>query len=226
LVALAALDSDAINSSFIHVPVKSSFILQWLDLLDIPADRIVDHAVIAASTLLVPEMGRCGCPYRSQLQWLRATFIPAALSKLSPHRLHSSASAAGKRIILIKRTKSRPVRNFSVLEEALRALAAQMVPPWHLVIHADDRLPPLAAQIALFAEVDTRIVVAPHGAGELFAAFLPKGAGLVELISESQACLVYARLTYLLDIPYVQVPMDSAGIVSRDQLLEAVQALL
>mmetsp|Transcript_13732 Transcript_13732/g.18786 ORF Transcript_13732/g.18786 Transcript_13732/m.18786 type:complete len:295 (-) Transcript_13732:40-924(-) len=209
LVALAYVSNETLSSSYIHVPSKGSFILQWLQLLGISNDRIIDDNVLSTKTLIVPEMGRCGAPYLTQLNWLREMYLPKSLSERS----------LLNQIVLIKRTKSRTLSNFDQVAIAVQQYAAQK--QWTVIIHSDDKLPPLVDQIRIFTQ--SKMVVAPHGAGELFAAFLSKDAALVELISEGQACLVYARMAYIQKIQYAQVLMNATNRVDVQQLLDAMK---
>jgi hypothetical protein len=69
---MAGVDKEILQRSWIHVPYRSRYILRWIDtILHIPAERVISDPFIQAKTLYVPEMGMCGRPTLSQMQWLR-----------------------------------------------------------------------------------------------------------------------------------------------------------
>jgi capsular polysaccharide biosynthesis protein len=200
LVALANIeDESVVKKSFVHVTSRTPFAVSWLTALGIDAGRIIDHTVIAAKELYVPEMGRCGAPFYSQLEWLQHR-----MAVLYPSTAPDN-STEGHSVVLIRRTRSRTVSNHMQVESTVRTFSTARGLPFH--VHSDDHLPSLPDQIRLFARA--RIVVAPHGAGELFVNFLLPGACVVELISLSNTCLAYSRVAYVKRMHYIQCFMDA-----------------
>lgn len=225
LVALANIpDESIIKKSHIHVTSRTSFVISWLTMLGIEPNRIIDTPVIVARELYVPEMGRCGAPFLSQLNWLNSRFVPTNDSSLSgPNQNHSSSrTTQSNSIVLIRRTRSRTVSNQGSVENTVRSFSSSL--QWAFQMHSDDRLPSLAEQLQLF--LHARIVVAPHGAGGLFINYLPPNACVVELISKSNTCLAYSRLAYVRRIHYVQCFMnaDRGNHVNEAELNAALHA--
>jgi hypothetical protein len=72
-------------------------------MIGIPSNRIIEGTV-AANTLNVPEMGRCGAPSLTQINWLR-TIIPSTIP------VHPNS------IILIKRTRKRVMQKFNAIQQ-------------------------------------------------------------------------------------------------------------
>lgn len=192
-------DESIIKKSFIHVTSRTSFVVSWLTALGIEPDRIIDSTVIAAKELYVPEMGRCGAPFLSQLNWLQDR-----MAMLYPNQNPNNASDANS-VVLIRRTRSRTVSNHMQVENTVKSFSAARGLP--LQLHSDDHLPSLVDQIRIFSRA--RIVVAPHGAGELFINFLPPNSCVVELISASNTCLAYSRIAYVKRMHYIQCFMDA-----------------
>ena len=60
------------HSAMVHITKKTPVFLEWLDILGIAPERIIDGKNILARQLLVPEMGRCNSPSVHQLNWLRS----------------------------------------------------------------------------------------------------------------------------------------------------------
>ena len=209
-------DESIVKKSFIHVTSRTPFVVSWLTALGIEADKIIDSTVIAAKELYVPEMGRCGAPFLSQLNWLQDR-----MAMLYPNHNNPNNSTGGNSVVLIRRTRSRTVSNHMQVENAVRSFSTARGLPFQ--VHSDDRLPSLVDQIQLFARA--RIVVAPHGAGELFVNFLPPNSCVVELISASNTCLAYSRIAYVKRMHYVQCYMDAnhANRVDEKELTAALE---
>eukprot|EP01041_Mallomonas_annulata_P009360 gene9360-19413_t len=79
VTALAAIHPHILQQSYILVENKNPYIMGWLSLLNISSAIVLgyDHIYISKLPLLVPEMGRCGLPYATQLNWLYDRMIGA-----------------------------------------------------------------------------------------------------------------------------------------------------
>lgn len=152
-VALAYVEPEMLARVKVMVPSMSSYILEWLSLFGVNRSQIVHHSVLFARTLLVPEMGRCGAPFASQLLWMREHILRKVFSMTSGGTraltsrtsiLADTRSKAGT-IVLVQRTKSRRISNHIELERAVRLFAEKL--SYEVVIHTDRNLPSLADQI-------------------------------------------------------------------------------
>jgi hypothetical protein len=79
-----------------------------LEIIGIPSNRIIE-GTIAANTLNVPEIGRCGALSLTQINWLR-TIIPSTIP------LHPNCS------ISIKRTRKRMTQKLMPFNNLLQLL--------------------------------------------------------------------------------------------------------
>jgi len=107
--------------------------------------------------------------------------------------------------VLIERTKSRQLVNFARARALVDAFARAR--GLQLAVHSDARaLPSLTEQLRMFARA--RVVVAPHGAGEVHLIAAAPRTCVVEMLSHDawfNPC--YARLAYLLGHDYASVGM-------------------
>lgn len=217
-VALAGVDEAILRSATIHVTTRSSYIVSWLKLLNIADSQITDQPLIRAKKLLVPEMGRCGETFPSQIQWLRAiTNLPLD----DPVAAESSKAIASnkerKTILLIQRSGSRPYRNPHEVESFVAKYAKNH--DMDLIIHSDQNLPPLPQQIERFAKAN--LIVAPHGAALLFTAFVPSNACIVEFMPIlNPEC--YARIGYLRHLNYMLYTMQPGADIKLGDLSEGM----
>jgi hypothetical protein len=194
LVGLAALKLD--DAVTIHVSTKSDFVLQWLALVGIPEDRVVTGTIFA-SVLVVPEMGKCGTPFPCQLEWLNSQM--------------PRASSPRKVVILVKRTKSRTVRNFEAVEMAVRESAKMWDVEVH--VHDDSKLLSVRAQLEMFS--GAAAVIAPHGAGLVNLIAVPRGIRVIEFIEDLNVC--FLRVAAIRGLDHSAVRMRG-GIVDMTQL--------
>jgi hypothetical protein len=186
--AFANVPDHLISTSLIHVGQINNFTINWLALLGIRRDQLICGSV-HANTMFLPEMARCGGPSLIQLQWLRDKLLPPRETiKLT-------------NIVLISRRAPRGLPNFPKVAHMLGELANEN--NLRLVLHDEESLPTMREQISTFA--NAAVVVAPHGAGELFMTFLPKDACVIEFNTLSGKNPVYARIAMTLNISYVML---------------------
>lgn len=185
--ALAHVDPALISKSHIHVLEINDFTVSWLSLLGIDKNKLI-AGTIKANNLYIPEMGRCGGPSQLQLKWLREKLLP------SPNTIKPT------HLILIKRA-SRGLPRYDEVLANMEAMATLTGYP--LVIHDDEvALPTMQEQVVRFANAVA--VVAPHGAGELFNAFLHSDACVIEYNNQEKNP-VYGRLAMMLNTSYVML---------------------
>ena len=129
-------------------------------------------------------------PFPTQIEWLRKKFLTPTDATSGVDR--SASPCSGHYLLLIKRTKSRQIKQEGKIRQSLSAFAKQH--SMQLKYHDDRRLPSLTEQIALFAA--SSIVVAPHGAGLLFMTFMPPNSCVIEFVRmPNPEC--YARIAYI-----------------------------
>ncbi len=113
-VALAGVSDEILQKSTFHITSKSSYITSWLKLLHIPDERITDSPFVNAKTLYVPEMGRCGETFPTQIQWLRK-IVNLPMDSVSGNMISNHTHGNGQKkkltMLLIHRSGSRQIRN-------------------------------------------------------------------------------------------------------------------
>lgn len=208
-VGLAHITKLDLQSHFIHVNAKNSWILDWLSLIGIPKSRIIS-GTISARRMLVPEIGRCGTPSLAHLQWLK-TQIPVKIP------IHPND------IVLIKRTKYRVMQNFHLVQELVETFARKH--GFHFVLHDDASLPSLKSQLQRFANAS--IVIGPHGAGFLQLIATSKKTCVVEFLPPTpQQVIIYARLSYLQGQTYFSIPLYDNKFVNVTKVNQALELCL
>ncbi len=222
-VALAGVDKAILEKSVFHVPTKSSFIMGWLHLLNIPDSNIIDSPFVLAKTLYVPEMGRCGETYPTQIQWLRQIVnLPLDHVKETQDKLPSIINESKINdkftVLLIHLSGSRQIRNPQEVEGHVRSYAEKN--DLNFVLHHDQHLPSLSEQIHRFAKA--HIIVAPHGAALLFSAFAPPNACIIEFMPIlNPEC--YARIAYIRKLDYIMYTMDNGAAIKISELEEGLE---
>jgi len=126
------IPKDILNKSKIHVSHISNYIIQWLNLLNIPQSQIVTGDIYA-NTLYIPRMGKCGNPYYSRKKWLKNIVNNNIVLNLPPEY-----------VILIKRNNRRKIQNYDDLELLLKDYCTAN--NFNLYIHDDNNLPSLLEQ--------------------------------------------------------------------------------
>ena len=118
-----------------------------------------------------------------------------------PSKTSKDDSAARGSIIYILRTKSRHVNNVIELLISLQHFA--QTNQYHFYVHDDRKRHTIDDQILLFQ--DAAMVIAPHGAGLLFTAFVPQHACILELMPTVDYPRCYARIAYLRQVLYYEM---------------------
>jgi capsular polysaccharide biosynthesis protein len=222
-VALAGVSKEILQKSVFHVPTRSPFITGWLHLLNIPDSNIIDSPLIVAKTLYVPEMGRCGETFPTQIQWLRKIVnLPIDHVKETQENMQQiieDSKIDGKfTTLLIHRSGSRQIRNPQEVENRVKSYAANH--GMNFVLHHDQHLPSLPDQIKRFSKA--HIIVAPHGAALLFAAFAPPNACIIEFMPIlNPEC--YARIAYIRKLDYIMYTMDNGAAIKVSELEEGLE---
>ena len=190
LVALANIANTDLHSSFIHVTSKNQYVMQWMDILKIPSERVV-YRSISTNILIVPEMGRCGSPSAKQLQWLRRSIYQV---------LHLPEKL--KNVVLIKRTKKRVMRKFNEIEHLIQNISKN--DKRQFILHNDNALPSLKVQLQYFANAD--IIIGPHGAGLVNAISAKPGTCIIEFLPmDINVC--YMQMSYLMGHKYFGIQL-------------------
>ena len=203
LVGLALIAPTTLSNSTIHVSKITPFVLQWLNIVGIHEHQIISGPIFA-STLLVPEPGKCGNPSPYQLHWLRqkiSTFL-------------ASSPAEKQHTLLIKRTQSRQQHNYNNILSVLQ----DQYTTSNIVIHDDSHLPSVKRQLLNFKNAHT--IVAPHGAGliNILAASSSSSSSsvsasipttIIEFMDTKGINLCYSRLAYILNLKYIAISMDA-----------------
>lgn len=194
-VALKSIPEGILNKTKIHVSSVTSYIIQWFNLINIKESQLITGNVYA-ETLYVPRMGKCGNPYFGQISWLKNIVNKTIENKPFQY------------IILIKRNRRRPLRNYYQLEELLKKICQKI--DLELYIHDDNNLPKLTEQHQIFNKA--KLVFAPHGAGGINIISMKKNAWYIEFLSKEGINICYSRLAYLCDINYKGISMENLTI--------------
>jgi hypothetical protein len=212
IVALANTDFSAFPDIMYHVPIRSDYIMSWMDLHGIPRDRVVDR-VQYADILIVPQPAHCGEPFLSQLDWLKRKFKRFNQVKDKPIVVYISRHRRG---IINEQDVKRAVHSFASLNN------------FNVVTHNDRAS--LQDQIDLFSKAT--MIVAPHGAAEMFINFMDPYTYVFEFILEQYPVFCYAgvanfrRLNYhmellkgaVADITSVEATLAKMGGQIKDSL--------
>jgi len=113
------------SDCYLHVSSKNKWAKILLGIIGIPSNRIIE-GTIAANTLNVPEMGRCGAPSLTQINWLR-TIIPSTIP------LHPNSS------ISIKRTRKCMTQKCNAIQQLVTTFVNEQ--KLEFVLHDDSSLP-------------------------------------------------------------------------------------
>ena len=136
----------------VHVATRTKFVLYWLGLLGIEASRVITGKV-SAKLLYVPRGERCGTISMFDSQLL-SMYLRSSLTEEEMDR---------NTIILIQRSSKRWFIRHKAILELMKKTAAKY--GLKVVVFSDKNMPGLKDTINIFNKA--RIVVAPHGAGEL-----------------------------------------------------------
>lgn len=222
LVGLYSISNELLNDErvLIHITTINEYSKAWLAMLNIAPDRIIE-GTIHAEELIVPLLGGCGSPHIFQIKAIQST-IQSHLKLQSPKTTliqKQNQNFGQKLIILIERTKHRPLRNNLQLRQAITAYATQNNYKIHL--HTDAHLPPLAEQLQLFAKAD--IVIGPHGGTSVLVPAMQEGKVWLEIMEVGTPAenLCGARLSYFCGIRHAIVP-SQRFVVQPNQVLHAL----
>ena len=191
LVGLAGVSQELIDSAYILVPQKTSYILSWLNLFGVPSNRIIDNGHVFAETLIVPEMGLCGRTWYEQHLW-----ISEKVKNLLKENSLMESPSQPLTIVLVERTKSRASPNFGAVKKLVEEFAEEN--GYKLIIHSDRKLPTLIEQLHYFSEAN--IMISTHGAAQLFINFLPKNACVLDFSGHGDPWSIYAHTAYLMNV--------------------------
>ena len=230
IVALAHIDRAVLVKAYFHLPLKNEYITSWLSALGVPVNRLL-NSTVACDVLLAPEM-RCAKPFFSQLEWMRQAYLPEETLQqrkavcfnynlnistsqpdantedrpLSPEGTTTPATTANTTsaltVLLIERNQNRGVNNMNTVHALVQAYAREH--NMKFLFHSDRSLPSLPEQMRRFAQAD--VVLAPHGAGLIFTAFLPYTSCIVEF-SHASNPLYYAHIAYARNLSYIMYDM-------------------
>lgn len=222
LVGLYSIPPELLHDErvLIHITAITEYSKAWLAMLNIAPDRLIE-GTIHAEELIVPLLGGCGSPHLFQIKALQST-IQSHLKLQSPLptlNQNQNLNQNPKLIILIERTKHRPLRNALQLRQAITAYATRSNSRVHL--HTDANLPRLAEQLQLFAKAD--IVIGPHGGTSILAPAMQEGKVWLEIMEVGSPAenLCGARLSYFSGLRHAIVP-SQRFVVQPSQVLHTL----
>ena len=172
----------------IHVHTKTPYVLYWLSLLGIKDQQVIDGN-IRVKKLLIPELGAPGQPYPEQIDWLH-NILKKSID-IYPDNL----------LIVIRRRNSRPILNHDEVYKRCHELAINK--GLKIYVHDDNKLPSIKTQHSLFK--CAKILVAPHGGGNVNLLAMDKNTTFVEIIDKSWPNICFMRLAYHRNINYYSV---------------------
>jgi len=187
LVGLAALPNDMWSNedTVLHVGALTPWVLEWLRIVGVPKRRVATGTLVA-KVLMAPEMARCGSPLGPHIRWLRLNVAKQLGTLNGPMQSRRS-------LVLVKRTKSRRLRNFEAVNQTVQASSNKL--GLSVYLHDDSNMPKLQEQLARFAEAS--VVVAQHGAGLLNLIAVASDTIVVEFIDAARPNVCYARLSVM-----------------------------
>ena len=166
------------DSVYLHVKAKTDYVMDWLSIAGISSDRVTSGD-IRAKRLFVPEANLEGVS-RAQLSWLQNKVWSAiGFPELSKRNL-----------LIIQKRHERGISNHD--EQVRLSKEHATVNGLEVYIHDDENLPPVKEQLELFSRV--AMLVAPHGAGELFMIASLPGACVIEMFPAYYHDLSLAQL--------------------------------
>jgi HPt (histidine-containing phosphotransfer) domain-containing protein len=184
-IGLDYLLSDLGKKTKIYVTRMSTFVAQALDLLGIPANRILERSGRRAKVVLFPEPVGCGSPAKMMVQLGRSEIFTRVVgTSLKPLRSN------GKLIItIIKRTGSREVSNHQELVSALQEKYKPIATVYEFVKEN------MMDSVRTFENTD--ILIGPHGAGLSNMLYMHPDRGILEMMvvgKDVNACYMYMAL--------------------------------
>jgi hypothetical protein len=172
----------------IIVGSKSKFIMEFLEILNIPNKNIVTGDGYT-DELMVPNPQNCGNASNYSLHLLRETFIK---------KLNINYSSNDKFVILIKRNNSRQLTNYKELERSI--LQYYNKKNIKVFIHDDNNLPSIKEQLLYFSKATT--IIAPHGAGLSNMFISNPNTNIVEMFTQNNLNICYLCTSIRLGFNY------------------------
>ena len=179
LMALAYVTQEQVDRSYFHVTERKPYVLNWLGLMGISEDRVIEGKIMAKH-LLVPEAGRCGTPARKHVDWLQTS-----LQKLTGVRM--------TRTVILSKRAQRGAADHDAIEASVKEWAKQN--DFEFVLRRDDKLGTIREQVEFMQRA--AILVHPHGAQEVFDIGVQRGACKIEMLDVHNINLCYARVSFL-----------------------------
>lgn len=238
LVALADLPEEFIKNTFIYISGDISYVLSWLRAIGLPNLNLITDKCIYADRLHIPEQGRCGEPYISQIKWLskkihqQIMFLNITSDKLqntvivpaNSNVTMFKSSASPIHVLIIKRNPPRAICDIFSIKQTIISLfqKSPVLRNFDLILTISDAsdLPTIPEQVLAFQLAD--VIIAPHGAGTLFIAFATPSSCLIEFMPIDGGPLMYARLAYLRSMDYFMISMDSQPRKVRTKVIKNI----
>ena len=198
LSSLMSINKEILYDKNIYIQVtqKTKYIIDWLKIIDIESDRIID-GLCYGKEVYIPKICKCGNPRYNEILWLKNN-----VNKIINNSNNINDDQKNNLVILIKRNKSRQLSNFSELLELVKNICNNN--NLELYIHDDNHLPSLNNQFTIFNRA--KYVFAPHGAGGIHLLSLNKDATFIEFLDIENINLCYTRVAYFLNINYIAIP--------------------
>lgn len=192
---------------YIQVTQKTKYIVDWLKIINIESDRIID-GLCHGKEVYIPKLCKCGNPRYNEILWLKNN-----VNKIINNIIDNNEK--NNLLILIKRNNSRQLSNFTELLELVKNICNNN--NLELYIHDDNNLPCLNNQFSIFNRA--KYVFAPHGAGGIHLLSLNKDATFIEFLDIENINLCYTRLAYFLNVNYIAIPYKNK-LINQEKINE------
>ena len=198
LSSLMSINKEILYDKNIYIQVtqKTKYIVDWLKIINIESDRIID-GLCHGKEVYIPKLCKCGNPRYNEILWLKNN-----VNKIINNSNNINDDQKNNLLILIKRNNSRQLSNFTELLELVKNICNNN--NFELYIHDDNNLPSLNNQFSVFNRA--KYVFAPHGAGGIHLLSLNKDATFIEFLDIENINLCYTRLAYFLNVNYIAIP--------------------
>ena len=137
LSSLMSINKEILYDKNIYIQVtqKTKYIIDWLKIIDIESDRIID-GLCYGKEVYIPKICKCGNPRYNEILWLKNN-----VNKIINNSNNINDDQKNNLVILIKRNNSRQLSNFSELLELVKNICNNN--NLELYIHDDNHLPSL-----------------------------------------------------------------------------------
>jgi len=198
--SLLHVDQSLLQNDTVYLHVGSDqnqdYIKEWLTIVGIASDRLV-YGDFRARLLYIPEF-HMHKPSRAQLAWLQ----------------HSVWNAIGfpnlrkRNLLIVSKRQSRGIgnHNTSVMPLAEGYAKAHGLEVW---VHDDENLPSVREQLDFFSRAV--MVLAPHGAGEVFGIASLPGTCWIEMFPTFWTCETLARMIEMLGHHYTGIQLQDVN---------------